>query len=48
MIRIRATLYIGGSWSNGADDGLFTFTVNGGASNSNSNILFFQTPHAVT
>lgn len=40
MIRIRATLYIGGSWNNGANDGLFAFNVNNGASNSNSNIGF--------
>ena len=40
MIRIRATLYIGGSWNNGANDGLFTFNVNNGASNSNWNIGF--------
>ena len=40
MIRIRATLLLGGSWNNGANDGLFTFNVNNGASNSNSNIGF--------
>lgn len=40
MIRIRATLLLGGSWNNGANDGLFTFNVNNGASNSYSNIGF--------
>lgn len=40
MIRIRATLYIGGGWHYGAYDGLFTFNVNNDASWSNSNIGF--------
>ena len=40
MIRIRATLLLGGSWNNGASDGLFTFNVNNDASWSNSNLGF--------
>lgn len=40
MIRIRATLYIGGSWNNGASDGLFAFYVYYGASDSYSDIGF--------
>ena len=40
MIRIRATFYIGGSWNNGANDGLFTFSVSLSASYSSSNIGF--------
>ena len=40
MIRIRATLYIGGCWRGGASGGLFTFGVGGGASASYSYIGF--------
>ena len=40
MIRIRATLYIGGSWYDGANDGLFAFDVGGGVSGSSSYVGF--------